>query len=78
MTISPHLVGTDFEEQAKANNGPIAPPIGLEAELARLAPTPHLRSLMTNNLRRLPPGNLLRHGAQNYFLYFHCSLHRGL
>src|SRR5438128_7250964 len=39
---------------------------------------PHLPITNADDLGRLPPRDLLRHGSQNHFLYFHRPLHRGL
>src|SRR5437016_9938776 len=39
---------------------------------------PHLPITNADDLGRLPPRNLLRHGPQNHFLDFHRPLHRGL
>src|SRR5947209_19053838 len=39
---------------------------------------PHLPITNADNLGRLPPRDLLRHGSQNHFLYFHRPLHCGL
>jgi hypothetical protein len=36
------------------------------------------KTLDDDDLGRLPPCNLLRHGSQNHFLYFHRPLHCGL
>jgi len=37
-----------------------------------------LKSECIDDLGRLPPRNLLRHGPQNHFLHFHRPLHCGL
>src|SRR5207253_2047416 len=50
-----------------------------EAELfVALPPAPHVPITDADNLRRLPPGDLLGHSPQNHFLYFHRPLRRGL
>src|SRR5271169_2773301 len=41
-------------------------------------PAPHLPVADPDDLGRLPPRDLLRHGPQNHFLHFHRPLHRGL
>src|ERR1019366_7323168 len=41
-------------------------------------PAPHLPVADADDLRCLPPRDLLRHGPQNHFLYLHRPLHRGL
>src|SRR5205807_5725731 len=46
--------------------------------LVALAPAPHVPVADADNLRCLPPGDLLGHRPQNHFLYFHRPLHRGL
>src|SRR5207237_5113586 len=46
--------------------------------LVTLSPAPHLPITNADDLGRLPPRNLLRHGPQNHFLDFHRPLHRGL
>src|SRR2546427_4564973 len=46
--------------------------------LIPLPPAPHRPITQSENLRRLPPRDLLRHGPQNHFLYFHRPLHCGL
>src|SRR5207253_2699086 len=46
--------------------------------LIPLPPAPHRPIAETNDLGRLPPRDLLRHGSQNHFLYFHRPLHCGL
>src|SRR5437762_8442972 len=43
-----------------------------------LPPPPHVPVADPKDLRRLPPGDLLRHRLQHHVLYFHCPLHRGL
>ncbi len=43
-----------------------------------LVPASHRPIADADNLGCLPPGNLLCHGPQNHFLYFHRPLHRGL
>src|ERR1019366_2166663 len=40
-----------------------------------LSPAPHLPIANADDLGRLPPRDLLRHGSQNDFLYFHRPLH---
>ena len=40
-------------------------------------PTTHGTVADPDDLRRLPPGDLLRHRPQNYFLYLHSPLRRG-
>src|SRR2546426_8369304 len=71
---------------------PPAPPAPVSAKLAlppveqtviakllvTLSPAPHLPITDADDLGRLPPRNLLRHGPQNHFLDFHRPLHRGL
>src|ERR1700692_2365283 len=60
---------------------PSSPPVkqSVIAKLFQpLPPAPHLPIADADNLGRLPPRNLLRHGPQNHFLYFHRPLHRGL
>src|SRR5580692_12284534 len=42
-----------------------------------LPPSPHMPVADAQNLRRLPPRDLLRHCLQHHVLYFHCPLHRG-
>src|SRR5437660_11304695 len=42
------------------------------------APAPHVPLADADDLRCLPPRDLLRHGPQNHFLYFHRTIHRGL
>src|ERR1700719_1741418 len=42
-----------------------------------LPPAPHVPVADAQDLRRLPPGDLLRHCLQHYVLYFHRPLHRG-
>src|SRR2546430_12568913 len=57
------------------------PPIkqSVIAELfVTFAPAPHVPVADADDLRCLPPRDLLRHGPQNHFLYFHRPLHRGL
>src|SRR5256884_1333937 len=57
------------------------PPIkqSVIAELfVTFAPAPHVPVADADDLRCLPPRDLLRHGPQNPFLYFHRPLHRGL
>src|ERR1700757_3156617 len=39
---------------------------------------PHVPVADAQDLRRLPPGNLLGHRLQHHVLYFHRPLHRGL
>src|SRR5438309_5569206 len=46
--------------------------------LVALAPAPHVPVADADNLRCLPPGDLLGHRSQNHFLYFHRPLHGGL
>src|SRR6516225_5249301 len=46
--------------------------------LVALATTPHVPVADAQNLRRLPPRDLLRHRLQHHILYFHRPLHRGL
>src|SRR5712692_10766599 len=62
--------------------GRLAPPPVKQPAKAKLfialPPAPHVPVADADDLRRLPPGDLLGHGPQNYFLYFHCPLHRGL
>src|ERR1017187_8198797 len=41
-------------------------------------PAPHLPVADPDDLRRLPPPDLLRQRPQNHFLYLHRPLHRGL
>src|SRR5216683_2705935 len=41
-------------------------------------PAPHVPVADADDLCCLPPRDLLRHGPQYYFLYFHRPLHRGL
>src|SRR5712671_5872781 len=41
-------------------------------------PAPHVPVADADDLCCLPPRDLLRHGPQDYFLYFHRPLHRGL
>lgn len=41
------------------------------------APAPHLTVAKTDDLPRLPPGDLLRQCPQDHFLYLHRPLHRG-
>src|SRR6266498_4421704 len=43
-----------------------------------LAPATHVPLANTHDLRCLPPRDPFRHRPQDYFLYFHCPLHRGL
>src|SRR6266536_1745379 len=43
-----------------------------------LAPATHVPVANTHDLRCLPPRDPFRHRPQDYFLYFHCPLHRGL
>src|SRR5205807_5438516 len=43
-----------------------------------LPSAPHVPVADADDLRCLPPRDLLRHGPQNHFLYFHRPLHRGL
>src|SRR5713226_10493514 len=43
-----------------------------------LPPASHVPVADADNLRRLPPGDLLSHSPQHLFLYFHAPLHRGL
>src|SRR6201993_3975885 len=43
-----------------------------------LSPTPHVPVTDPKDLRRLPPGDPLRHRLQYHILHFHCPLHRGL
>src|ERR1700722_19709158 len=45
--------------------------------LIALPPPPHVPVTDPQDLRRLKPGNLLRHCLQHYILYFHRPLHRG-
>src|SRR5579872_5675832 len=45
--------------------------------LVALPPPPHVPVADAQNLRRLPPRDLLRHRLQHYVLYFHRPLHRG-
>src|SRR5437660_2842730 len=40
-------------------------------------PASHVPVADAQDLRRLPPGNLLCHRLQHHVLYFHCPLHRG-
>src|SRR6266496_1818124 len=40
-------------------------------------PPPHVPVADPKDLRRLPPGDLLRHRLQHHVLYFHRPLHRG-
>src|SRR2546422_852088 len=54
------------------------PPLAPFAMHSALAPAPHLPVADADDLGRLPPRDLLGHSPQNYFLYFHCPLHRGL
>src|SRR4029077_878684 len=46
--------------------------------LVAFPPAPHVPVADAQNLRRLPPPNLLRHRLQHHVLYFHRPLHRGL
>ena len=46
--------------------------------LVELPPASQVPVADVDNLRRLPPCDLLGHGPQNYFLYFRRPLHRGL
>src|ERR1700722_17708265 len=45
--------------------------------LIAFPPPPHVPVTDPQDLRRLKPGNLLRHCLQHYILYFHRPLHRG-
>src|SRR5277367_5314679 len=42
-----------------------------------LSPTPHLSVADADDLRRLPPVDLLPHRSQDYFLHLHRPLHSG-
>jgi hypothetical protein len=42
-----------------------------------LPSAPHCACTHPDNLRRLPPADFLRHGAQQHFLHFHHPLHLG-
>src|SRR5947207_10834237 len=59
----------------------LAPPPVEQAAKAKLLialpPTPHLPVADPDDLRRLPPGDLLRFRPQYHFLYLHGPLHRG-
>src|SRR6266705_3331185 len=59
------------------------PPPSIEqpviAELfVALPPATHVPVANTHDLRCLPPRDPFCHRPQDYFLYFHCPLHRGL
>src|SRR5713101_4357234 len=56
---------------------PVEQPVVTLFDVA-LSPTPHVPVADPKDLRRLPPGDLLRHRLQYHVLYFHCPLHRGL
>src|SRR5256714_134237 len=55
---------------------PVEQPVVTLFDVA-LSPTPHVPVADAQNLRRLPPGDLLRHCLQHHVLYFHRPLHRG-
>ena len=50
----------------------------VSALLVPLPPPPPLSIANPDDLRRLPPRDLLRQRPQNHFLDLHCPLHRGL
>ena len=55
---------------------PVEQPVKAELFVA-LAPAPHVPVADADDLGRLIPRDLLRHGPQNHFLYLHRPLHRG-
>src|SRR5205807_8255640 len=55
---------------------PVQQPVVTLFDVA-LPPPPHVPVADAQDLRRLPPGNLLCHRLQHHVLYFHCPLHRG-
>src|SRR5256885_15080110 len=56
---------------------PVEQPVVSLFDIA-LSPAPHVPVADPKDLRRLPPGDLLRHCLQYHVLYFHRPLHRGL
>src|SRR5580698_8813519 len=55
---------------------PVQQPVVALFDVA-LPPPPHVPVADAQNLRRLPPRDLLRHRLQHHVLYFHRPLHRG-
>ena len=55
--------------------GRLAAPVKQPAKaklLVALPPASHVPVADADNLRRLPPSDLLGYGSHNYFLHFHC------
>jgi len=60
---------------------PAPPPVHqpvIAVRFVSLPPAAHRPVADADDLRRLPPADLLRHGPQNHFLYLHRPLHGGL
>jgi len=60
--------------------GPAAPTVDqpiVAAFFIALSPAPHLTVADANDLRCLPPADLLRHRSQDYLLHLHRPLHCG-
>jgi hypothetical protein len=69
-----HMAIFDF---SSVSGFPVSSQLVRQLHLA-LPPTPHVPVADPQDLRCLPPRDLLRHGSQNHILYFHRPLHRGL
>src|SRR5437660_582634 len=72
-TIQPHPLLHQGQRHPPRRRLP-TPPIkqSVIAELfVTFAPAPHVPVADADDLRCLPPRDLLRHGPQNHFLYFH-------